>query len=330
MISIVVPVYNAGAYLQKCIESILMQTCPDWELILVDNGSLDDSMEICKKYARLDDRIMAIHQYRNQGVSAARNLGLERCRGEFVTFVDADDWITEDYLETLLEYQKATLASIIICGYEAVYDEDRNQKSKLKTQKAGQIKIYDIEEYLRDYLLEGNTHCWGILFESSLLENIKFIQNLTIGEDLLFLLAVSLKTEKIAVSDYKGYGYYINNKGAMLKKFDSRYMDQITCWEKALEKIKDRYPKLLVKVESHLLVAVLLVVGKIAELEPEEQEQYQREQEECHRIFMQYAKGNQHRKYFPKGYPFKVFCYGRFPKLYLGMYGKLKRWKLRK
>ena len=328
MISIVVPVYNAEEYLKKCIDSILAQTYPNWELVLIDNGSTDESMEICRSYAQRDVRISAFHQYRNQGVSVARNLGMERCSGEFITFIDADDWVRRDYLEKLVKLQKKQAADMVICGYQRVYAEDRNKEIE-ETDKNGRylIRKYNVEQYLKHYLLEGNPHCWGVLYKSSLLEQLRFPSGITIGEDLLFILEAALRAEKIAVTDYPGYQYYINTSGAMLKKFTPSYMDQITCWEKALKRIEDTYPALTTKVESILAVSVLLVVGKISELEPAERREYKKEEEECYTAFLKYGKKKEIRKYLPAGYPLKVVIYRFFPKGYIFLYGTLKKCK---
>ena len=328
MISIVVPVYNAEKYLEKCIDSILAQTYPNWELVLVDNGSTDESMEICRAYANRDVRITAFHQYRNQGVSVARNLGMERCSGEFITFIDADDWVKKDYLEKLIKLQKRQNADMVICEYDRVYDEDRVKEPE-NSQKNGKysIRTYNVRQYLKYYLLEGNPHCWGVLYKNSILDQLKFMSGLTIGEDLLFVLEAALRAEKIAVTDYAGYQYYINVSGAMLKKFTPSYMDQIICWEKALKRIEETYPELLTKVESILVVSVLLVVGKIAELSHAEQKEYKEEMEECYRIFIQYGKKKEIRKYLPSGYPAKVLFYRFVPKVYIFLYGKLKKIK---
>ena len=105
MISIVVPIYNGENYIEDCVRSILSQIYQDWELILVDNASEDDSLLKCKEFARKDDRIQVLQQHRNMGVSAARNLGIEKARGEFITFIDIDDWVEQDYLERLVSIQ---------------------------------------------------------------------------------------------------------------------------------------------------------------------------------------------------------------------------------
>ena len=99
-ISIIVPVYNVEQYLQSCIDSIITQTYTDWELLLVDDGSPDRSGEICDEYAKKDNRIRVFHK-RNGGVSSARNLGLDKAQGEWVTFIDADDYILSDFIKGL-------------------------------------------------------------------------------------------------------------------------------------------------------------------------------------------------------------------------------------
>ena len=241
MISIVMPVYNAENYLKKSIESILNQTYPVWELLLIDNGSEDDSLRICKEYAKQDERIWVIHQFQNKGVSAARNLGLEKVSGEYVTFLDADDWIAPDYLKQLKDMAKDTQADMLVCEFQKVYDKQRSEEEVLVKDKEGQtsnfgVKVYQREEYISQCLLNGYTHCWGVFYKLSLLDGLRFQTKITIGEDVLFLIDAILQAEKIVVTEYDGYRYYINQNGAMNRKFTPSYMDQIRCWQKAKEK----------------------------------------------------------------------------------------------
>ena len=125
MISIIVPVYNGEKYIDDCVKSILVQTYQDWELILIDNASTDNSLQLCKKMASQDDRIEVLQQHRNMGVSVARNLGIEKARGDYVTFVDVDDWIEKEYLENLLDTLEKEKADVVIGDYAKVYDADR-------------------------------------------------------------------------------------------------------------------------------------------------------------------------------------------------------------
>lgn len=336
MISIIVPVFNAENYLAKSIESVLNQTYPAWELILIDNGSEDNSLRICQEYAKKDERIMVLHQYQNRGVSVARNLALEKACGKYLTFLDADDWLEEDYLEQLIGMQKKTDADMLVCQYEKVYDADRDNTvdslesstgSSEEVSKSGtyEIKEYTVPDYLEQCLLEGYTHCWGVLYKTALLDGIRFPAKITIGEDALFLIDAVLQAEKIAVTRYAGYKYYINENGAMNRKFTPSYMDQITCWQQAMDKLVGNYPNLKDKLESILVVSTMLVVGKIAVLDKAEQDSYSSEQEICHKIVKEYGRKKEVRKLLPSGYPIKVMLYNYLPGVYLKLYGRWKK-----
>lgn len=330
MISVVMPVYNAEDYLKKSIESILHQTYPVWELILVDNGSEDDSFKICQDYAKKEERIQALHQYQNKGVSAARNLGLEKATGDYVTFLDADDWIAEDYFEQLVRSAKETQADMLVCQYKKVYDADRENQGgaveeELQEQQKNATKVYEQKEYVEHCLLNGYTHCWGVLYKRSLLDGIRFPARITIGEDVLFLIDTVLHAEKIVVTEYAGYRYYINENGAMNRKFTPSYMDQILCWQKAKEKLVEKYPAVENKINSILVVSTMLVVGKLAALSKEELNDFQKEQEECKSVIQEYGRMKEVLKMLPSGYALKVMIYKTFPGLYMKLYGAWKK-----
>ena len=328
MISIVVPVYNASQYIEKCIKSILQQTYYEWELILIDNGSTDESYAICRKYAQLDERIFVLHQHHNQGVSVARNLGKEKAGGEFITFIDADDWVEPDFLEKLVSMQQKEKADMAICGYSVVHEADRKEEEAAGTgeaeKKEYRIKACTVEKYIRKYMFRGNTHCWGILYHKDILEGIRFPKGMTIGEDLLFLIDALLAAKKIAITDYKGYKYYINEKGAMKKPFTPSYMDQIRCWEVAKEKVVSIYPEFKDRMDSTLVVSAMLVVGKLSELGKEERKKYTKELEECRQIVKEYGSKKEIVKLLPKGYPLKCMLFQYVPKLYMDLYGSIK------
>ena len=125
-VSIIVPIYNAQIYLEKCISSILSQSYKDFELILVDDGSKDESGKICDKWQKKDERIVVIHQ-ENQGVSSARNEGLKRASGTFITFADADDIMKQNYLEVLVNEQDKSNADFVVAAF--AWDKRFNRKS---------------------------------------------------------------------------------------------------------------------------------------------------------------------------------------------------------
>ena len=326
MVSIVIPVYNAENYIKKSIESILHQTYPVWELILIDNGSEDDSFKICQEYAKKEERIQVLHQYQNKGVSAARNLGLEKANGDYVTFLDADDWVAEDYLEQLVKAAKSTQADMLVCQYKKVYDVDRESgEERLSEQQIFIKKEYNKEDYVEQCLLNGYTHCWGVLYRLSLLDGIRFPARITIGEDVLFLIDTILQAEKIVVTEYDGYRYYINENGAMNRKFTPSYMDQILCWQKAKEKLLEKYPVIENKINSILVVSTMLVVGKLSALSKEELNDFQKEVEECLSVIREYTGINEVMKMLPSGYALKVKVFKLFPTLYMKLYGAWKR-----
>lgn len=326
MISIVLPVYNAEEYLKKSIESILCQTYPAWELIIIDNGSEDDSYQICQEYAKNEERILVLHQYQNKGVSAARNLGVEKATGNYVTFLDADDWVAPDYLEQLIKTAKNTKADMLVCQYKKVYDADRNaEEENQEPQQGYAAKAYNREDYVSQCLLEGYTHCWGVLYKLSLLEGLRFPSRITIGEDVLFLIDTVLQAEKIVVTEYDGYRYYINENGAMNRKFTPSYMDQILCWQKAKEKLLDKYPTIENKINSILVVSTMLVVGKLSALSKEEVNGFQKEIEECREIIQEYGNQKDIVKLLPQGYALKVKIFRSSPMLYMKMYGAWKK-----
>ena len=145
-ISIIVPVYNAEKYLRRCIDSILSQSLTDFELILIDDGSTDRSPLICDEYATRDKRIRLIHK-KNDGVSAARNDGIDIAQGEFITFVDSDDWVDEVYLYTLLQYKQY---DIVFFSHRLIFDDGYTSEFIFE-EKEGDIQtIWDIVSLLKN------------------------------------------------------------------------------------------------------------------------------------------------------------------------------------
>lgn len=193
MISVIVPIYNTGSILAECIESILNSTYRDFELILVNDGSTDDSLEVCREFCRKDDRIRLIDQ-ENQGASVARNKGLESCKGEWVVFVDSDDSIFPDYLSFVAEERSADL---LIFDYTIGKSRKTRAAEKDRALSISLNSVEDradlIERLLRYQPLSKGGHVdlrapWGKAYRKSVLDrySIRFAQGLRIGEDALF------------------------------------------------------------------------------------------------------------------------------------------------
>lgn len=176
-LSIIVPVYNVEKYLERCIKSILNQDYRDYELILVDDGSLDNSGPICDKYSKLDSRIITIHK-KNGGLSSARNIGIRISKGEYIAFVDSDDWITKDMYSYMINLSKKYNADIVSVSYclATQYHEKTTQGERYK----GGIKVFSREQALLHYLSIGMnkrvsdfTAC-NKLYKQALFENYRF------------------------------------------------------------------------------------------------------------------------------------------------------------
>lgn len=180
-LSIIVPVYKVEQYLHKCLDSILSQTFTDFELILIDDGSPDRCGEICDEYAAKDDRIIVIHQ-KNKGVSAARNAGLDIARGEYIGFVDSDDWIDPKMYESMLcdTYKDFDIVTVGAKSYE-----DNNIRIILAIDCE-----FDREKLLLELIAQPNRIGGGVVnkvFKKSILKNVRFPVGITMCEDRLFL-----------------------------------------------------------------------------------------------------------------------------------------------
>ncbi len=199
MISIIVPVYKVEKYLPKCIDSLIKQTYQYIEIILVDDGSPDGCGQICDDYAKKDDRIMVVHQS-NSGVSVARNAGLNIARGEYIGFVDPDDWVASDMYEGMLDAIDKNQVDLAICGYD-YYDEDGNVDEQRRylvldneviTQKEVMRRFSDMPPSIRHGVCNK-------LFRKHLLHDMKFKEGLHSSEDVFFLNEYVQKIETAVV-----------------------------------------------------------------------------------------------------------------------------------
>lgn len=166
LISIIIPVYNGEKYFRSCVESILHQTYEHWELLLIDDGSNDSSGSICDEYAT-DPRITAVHK-KNGGQAAARNDGIAMAKGEYISFVDCDDWLDVDMYERMLQTMQAQQAEIIICGY---IEEYMNRQKKIHAD--GEMKVYEASEALK-LVLQGKigSYLWSMLFRREVVQEL--------------------------------------------------------------------------------------------------------------------------------------------------------------
>lgn len=192
-VSIVVPVYNAEKYLHRCIDSVLAQTYSDWELLLIDDGSKDASGSICDEYTTKDGRIRVFHK-ENGGVSSARNLGLDNAQGEWVTFVDADDYIEENFLKSF----EGNLDADLVVGNADLVTNLTGRRRVLKSIPYGYYQ--DIRGVLSSYLTELILRVpWAKFYRTRLISDLRFKEGMCLGEDTLFNLCYFRYIKRISV-----------------------------------------------------------------------------------------------------------------------------------
>lgn len=236
MISIIIPVYNAGEFLRETVWSVLEQDYKAIELILVNDGSKDDSLSICNELKASDDRIIVIDQP-NAGVSTARNNGLKAAKGEYVLFIDADDLLEKDMVSTLYNKAIETSADIVSCG-AALIKDGVVIKEEFGTNK---LYTYDNEEALKFFLIGNkvNIGVWTKLFKKSLIDDLEFRKNIRINEDKLFIFEALMKANKYVVYDVSKYKYIQRNSSAT-RTFDSRWFDTIDVADLMFDTIKSK------------------------------------------------------------------------------------------
>ncbi len=203
-ISIILPVYNVEKYVEKCITSILNQSYKNFELIIVNDGSTDRSLEICQKYQ--GENILLLDKPHG-GLSSARNLGLQYCKGEFIAFIDSDDWVEENYLEELINGFTEEDIDITQCGHVR-----RKDNQKILRQRNVEEKIMDTQDLIwHEHLVTGNlnTMVWGKIFRKSLIENFRFQENHDY-EDGMFIIDILEHTRKVKTINKLLYNYRKN------------------------------------------------------------------------------------------------------------------------
>lgn len=238
LITVIIPVYNVSDYISRTINSVLCQTYKDWELILVDDGSTDDSGDICESYSATDERIKVIHQ-KNGGVSSARNMGIELSSGKYIAFIDGDDYISEYYLETLYNMLVNNYADMSVQIYYNMYPTGRE-----KSVKENINKIMSAWDFIEFEILEGrDTSPCVKLYKSEIIkkQNIRFDENITNLEDMLFLFNY-LKACKRVCYDTNMVNYYriIRKDGVVFSKFSEHKLTALD----ARKKVRDELFKL--------------------------------------------------------------------------------------
>lgn len=240
LITVVVPVYNVSSYLDRCIDSLLAQTYQNLDIILVNDGSTDNSGELCDTYAKKDARIRVAHK-ENGGLSSARNVGISMALGKYIGFVDSDDWVTEDmfeYLHSLLTDNHADIAVSNLTRCKSVSDANKI----MKYHKESSINIYSQEEYIKKFMkIDSQTieyYAWNKLYKKELLTSKQYPDGKT-AEDVLGTFKALLSANRIVQSNKVTYFYYVNPTSITASFSEKKANDLLYVWDEVVKLSKD-------------------------------------------------------------------------------------------
>lgn len=236
-ISVIIPIYNAELFLKQSIESVLNQSFTNIELILVNDGSIDNSSKIIEHYASHNEKIITIHQT-NAGVSKARNSGIEKASGLWIYFLDSDDWIEPNYLLNFI--RNAEDYDLIIQGFAKEY-KNTGTTQNVKFRANQNFKNYEVIEMLQHKKNAHNGYLWHRLFKRSIIteKHLRFVEGCNFAEDGLFFLQYMRYVKKINILGTSGHHYVIHNSSLTSRKYQNDfYLSVADMYYKALTEIK--------------------------------------------------------------------------------------------
>lgn len=256
LISVIVPIYKVEAYLNRCIQSILNQTWTDFELILIDDGSPDRCPDICDWWKEKDKRITVIHK-ENGGLSDARNAGLKVAVGEFIVFVDSDDWVEPDYLQVLMESLRESNCDIVECGIIQTQGESDSSRKRTE-EKENKVALFQTEQALEQLIKDGSFHqyVWNKLYRRSVMDGILFEKGKT-NEDEFWIYQVFGNAERIGRIEKPLYYYFQRDTSIMGTGYSTRRLDALEAKQQRQKYIEKYYPKLKDSAKINLFTSCI-------------------------------------------------------------------------
>ena len=237
LVSIIIPVYNAEKCFSECIEKVLAQTYTNIEVLLIDDGSTDNSLEVCKGFERVDRRVHVIHQ-KNAGVSSARNTGIENAQGRYIAFIDSDDIISHIYIQTLMDVLGHSV--LAMCAYEKVSSYEHVFANTDGKKRVEQVKV------CAKRLLQGNfpvSACCALFLRESI-GDIRFMDGIRNNEDKEFLFHYLMNNEdgQVVITNKKLYGYYMRDGSATHTEWNGSY-DMVLVADRMHQLTLDKHPE---------------------------------------------------------------------------------------
>lgn len=263
LISVIIPIFNVEKYLKRCIDSAINQTYSNIEIILVDDGSPDNCPKICDEYKNTDSRIKVIHK-ENGGLSDARNAGLDISTGKYVTFIDSDDYIDEDYIKFLYDLVNKYNVKMAICSYKAIYDngtiltQENNEEYKISSHDTLEKMLYH-EDF--------NVATWAKLYKKELFNNVKFPKE-RIFEDVLTTYKLVDQCENIAIGLISKYNYMIRSNSILTGKFNIKKLTLVDAYEEMGNYVLNKYPDLKKAIIRSRVYANISTLRQIVNCKP--------------------------------------------------------------
>ena len=294
-ISIIVPVYNVEKYLERCVKSVLKQTMTNFELILINDGSSDNSGQLCDELSRKDTRIRVLH-IPNEGVSNARNLGIQSSRGEWISFIDSDDFVTEDYLETLL--QPVETDETIGFSIGKLHHIQNGVVTALP-ETSSEVNVWNTEQTLKELLTTEKTSFFPVakLFRKSLIQGHQFNTKYHLAEDALFLTELLIQSKCNTVFVDKPIYFYDHREGSATTSVNQYVFDTVTVYQEIIRMVKKEFPRLQPELNNREYWSYITVYDKLIFAN---NKQFTEKEKEYRRWILKHKKEIMKDQYFTK------------------------------
>ena len=262
--SFIVPAYNAEASVARCINSIQNQSYNNFEIIVVDDGSLDRTGEILDEIALKDGRVKVYHE-ENRGVSAARNFALKKVTGDVVLFVDADDLLLKEYLEKMINILQQEDVDLAICNYMELNCNNVVETWNPLSSNSYVVNVEKQYDFMANY---AHYMVWAAIYKVGILKDLAFDIDLYVAEDSLFFSRVLKRCQRIAVTDSKWYGYVIYPTSACHGEFNEKKYTEIIAWKRIVELFTDKSSVTYVSSREALALRCFLAIRKACMVNP--------------------------------------------------------------